>query len=214
MRNITFVLVINKIQLEESIRSTYGGNIDAHTYLQKFLTIEAAIPKVCDDNSSIISKYCYHLAHALEIPDNSDAPQLFEAIGEHLSLTLRQLEKCFSNYMLALASGNFRSSSTPLLVALCTIKSTNPSLFKNLQRKDITYTKIFNSLSYVETEEHHSIVLRYIMTWIKSCLMEDHEYASCDKNSAERKNFDRINVPSRRGYFETTLSKVTNFSVN
>lgn len=215
VRNVTFVLVINKLQLEESIRSTYGGNIDAHTYLQKFLTIEASIPKMASENTSIISKYCYHLAHALEIPENSDAPQIFEAIGEHLSLTLRQLEKSYSNFMLALASGNFRiNHSTPLLVFLCIIKSTNPSLFKNLQVKDISYGEVFNEINYIEDEEQHSHALRYTMTWIKSCLMNDDEYASYDLHSTERKIFQNIHVSSRRSHFDFILSKVTNFSIS
>jgi hypothetical protein len=215
VKNVTFVLVINKLQLEESIRSTYGGNIDAHTYLQKFLTIEASIPKMCSDNTSIISKYCYHLAHTLEIPNNSDVPQLFEAIGEHLSLTLRQLEKSYSNFMLALASGNIRiNHSAPVLVFLCIIKSTNPSLFNNLQRKDISYADIFNEISYVENEEQHSHLLRHTMTWIKSCLMSDSEYASYDLHSNERRVFQGTHISSRRDLFDFILSKVTNFSVN
>ena len=214
VKNITFVLVINKIQLEESIRSTYGGNIDAHTYLQKFLTIEAVIPKICGDNTSIISKYCYHLAHILEIPQNSDVPQLFEAIGEHLSLTLRQLEKSYSNFMLALASGNFRvNQSAPLLVVFCVMKSINPSAFKSLQKKDITYTKIFNDINYSDAEVHHSSVLRYMMTWIKASLMDDSEYNSYDLHSAERKIFQGVHVSSRRDHFDFILNKVKNFSV-
>lgn len=214
VNNVTFVLVINKLQLEESIRSTYGGNIDAHTYLQKFLTIEASIPNTCDDNTSIISKYSYHLAHKLEIPQNSDIPCIFAEVGEFLSLTLRQLEKSFSNYMLALASGNFRiSHSAPLLVALCIIKSTKPSLFKSLQKKDITYTKIFETLNYVEAEDH-STVLRYTMTWIKSCLMEDSEFSTYDINSLERKIFNGLHVSSRREHFNFILNKTTNLSIS
>jgi hypothetical protein len=42
---IVFVLVMHKAQLEESIRCVCGQNIDARTYLQKFLTIECILQK-------------------------------------------------------------------------------------------------------------------------------------------------------------------------
>nr|WP_282103389.1 P-loop NTPase fold protein [Halomonas getboli] len=45
VENVVFLLVMNKAQLEESIKSVYGQNIDAHTYLQKFVNIEAKLPK-------------------------------------------------------------------------------------------------------------------------------------------------------------------------
>ncbi|WP_051321564.1 KAP family P-loop NTPase fold protein [Chrysiogenes arsenatis] len=45
VKNVVFVLVMHKEQLEEAIRCVYGNNIDAHTYLQKFINIETAIPK-------------------------------------------------------------------------------------------------------------------------------------------------------------------------
>lgn len=36
---------MHKEQLEEAIKCVYGNNIDAHTYLQKFINIETSIPK-------------------------------------------------------------------------------------------------------------------------------------------------------------------------
>ena len=43
--NVVFVLVMNKIQLEQSVRIVYGQELDAHTYLQKFINLETRIPK-------------------------------------------------------------------------------------------------------------------------------------------------------------------------
>src|SRR5690606_32386565 len=45
VKNVVFLLVMHKQQLEEAIRSVYGANIDAHTYLQKFINVETSIPK-------------------------------------------------------------------------------------------------------------------------------------------------------------------------
>lgn len=45
VQHIVFVLVMNKSQLEESIKCIYGQNIDAYTYLQKFIHLEMRLPK-------------------------------------------------------------------------------------------------------------------------------------------------------------------------
>ena len=49
VKNVVFLLVMNKQQLEEAIKSVYGANIDAHTYLQKFINVETSIPKRVTD---------------------------------------------------------------------------------------------------------------------------------------------------------------------
>ena len=45
VKNVVFVLVMHRKQLEEAIKCVYGKNIDAHTYLQKFINIETTLPK-------------------------------------------------------------------------------------------------------------------------------------------------------------------------
>jgi predicted KAP-like P-loop ATPase len=45
VKNVVFVLVMHRKQLEEAVKCVYGGNIDAHTYLQKFINIETTLPK-------------------------------------------------------------------------------------------------------------------------------------------------------------------------
>ena len=45
VQKVVFVLVMHRNQLEEAVKSVYGQNIDAHTYLQKFINIETSLPK-------------------------------------------------------------------------------------------------------------------------------------------------------------------------
>ena len=45
VKNIIFILVMHKTQLEESVRCVYGQKIDANTYLQKFINLECPLPK-------------------------------------------------------------------------------------------------------------------------------------------------------------------------
>ena len=44
VNNIVFVLVMNKKQLEESVKCIYGQEIDAHAYLQKLFILKPQFP--------------------------------------------------------------------------------------------------------------------------------------------------------------------------
>jgi hypothetical protein len=60
VEKFVFLLVMNKVQLEESIRCVYGQNIDASTYLQKFINVECSLQKNIGINSHTndYSEYC------------------------------------------------------------------------------------------------------------------------------------------------------------
>jgi predicted KAP-like P-loop ATPase len=57
VKNVVFLLVMNKLQLEEAIRSVYGANIDAHTYLQKFINVETTIQRKLQLDITMTSSY-------------------------------------------------------------------------------------------------------------------------------------------------------------
>ncbi|MFQ1844328.1 P-loop NTPase fold protein [Aeromonas veronii] len=70
VKNVVFVLVMHKSQLEEAIKSVYGENIDAHTYLHKFINIETSLPKRLNSyHGHDISAYINRLLqlHELEL---------------------------------------------------------------------------------------------------------------------------------------------------
>lgn len=68
VENVVFVLVMNMEQLEEALRSVYGQRIDAHTYLQKFVNVEAKLPKRTGDSyTSDLSAYSKKLLQLHEL---------------------------------------------------------------------------------------------------------------------------------------------------
>ncbi|MDA8098490.1 MAG: P-loop NTPase fold protein [Nitrospiraceae bacterium] len=64
---IVFILVMNRTQMEESVKSQYGMGIDATEYLQKFINIWCTLPKneSADTNDvktyirSVVSQRCF-----------------------------------------------------------------------------------------------------------------------------------------------------------
>ncbi len=101
--NVKFVLVINKMQLEESIRAVYG-RIDAAEYLQKFIDVSASLSrneKVVTQSDSI--RYCRNLLEIHEIAKSAYSDQFVEFLGRfaiYAKLSLRQIEKIVSNFVI------------------------------------------------------------------------------------------------------------------
>ena len=74
-QNVVFVLVMNKVQLEQSVKIVYGQELDTHTYLQKFINLETRIPKrLSDPYMSDASKYIQKLISLHEFEDQRRYP--------------------------------------------------------------------------------------------------------------------------------------------
>lgn len=216
VKNITFVLVINKQQLQESIRFTYGSNIDAHAYLQKFLTFETEIPRKGSRDKSVVKAYCEYLAGAHEIERTEEAIALFSAIGEQFKLTLRQLEKVISNYTLLSASkGEPKGDVIGLYAGLCGIRVSHPEIFKRLDNLDISYDEFYHSLKYQNNEEIlYTHELNFCIKWIGMLLMNDESFTAIDKSSMEHRIYSTLRGRNRQSFLTNAINDITMFTLN
>ena len=214
VEHITFVLVMNKKQLEESIKFTYGPNIDAHTYLQKFLTLEATLPKRLAKRRNDIDIYCKSLYERHELPKNHETLiTLTSALSNHFNLTLRQIEKVFSN--IALSFSSFSSSTEPraeILVLTSTIKAIMPALFTRLARNQLTFEELAKEIGYNQTS-NGDYAMTYIMLWINYCIMSDEEFSKLDDHHPIKKLDDSIWGSFRKEILEQHINSLTNFSI-
>jgi hypothetical protein len=102
--NVKFVLVVNRNQLEESIRATYGPGTDAFEYLQKFVDVEASLPKNNRDLSkSDATGFCNSLFERHEVVNDQLSHSFNEFVKKfafYSNLSFRQMEKVYSRFML------------------------------------------------------------------------------------------------------------------
>jgi hypothetical protein len=108
--NVHFVLGAHLKQLENSVRVTYGSEIDAQLYLQKFISlhVELDTPGNYPPANSAISKYMSYLKEQMKIPDADDAIQSVTGYAVFANLSLRTAEKIMTTLavMRALAPGS------------------------------------------------------------------------------------------------------------
>lgn len=207
--NVNFLLVINKTQLQESIKSTYGANINAHTYLQKFITIEATLPKKKGRDGDI-EKYCQHLIDQYGL-ENDDWKEYFTALGTQLNCSLRELERIFSNLAIILMSERQGASVyEPLISTICTLKVMRPGVFSRLAEGDITIEDIQEAIKYHPDPRSENYVMEHIIEWLKACVMSDADFNNLDSSD----NIKRLGqqIRSRKTVLGLLVQKLNSFS--
>lgn len=192
VRNVVFLLVMHKQQLEEAIRSVYGANIDAHTYLQKFINIETSIPKrVTDRYSNDIELYIKKLLQLHEITTWGDDRLLADCLiplAQHFNLSLRQLEKVFTNLAIIYStSGENHLRLVPIIVFIAVVKVVNPNVFENLLFEKISYSTLCKEMEFGElNDEEGKFYVDYILNWVRFSMLSEAEYQAIDANDPIR----------------------------
>ena len=221
--NVVFVLVMNKEQLEESIRSVYGVNIDAHTYLQKFIHIETTLPKRAihrgDNDLNIYSKRLLEL-HAFEHwGDGQMIIECMEPLATHFNLSLRQLEKTYTNLAIIYsASAENHLRLVMIITLIATLKVVKPSLFRKLSAKQITYEELIQQLGLplTKSDDIGTPSLFAVNEWLAYCLLSDSELKALglnDRASKISQSLLQYNVDPK-GIIPLFCDQLNMFSVN
>ncbi len=181
VKNIVFVLVMNREQLEKSVKSVYGQEFDAHTYLQKFINIETAIPKKTGKHyDSDIAKYNRRLFELHQIQTWGDAVlEYLEALAKHFNLSLRQLERVYTNMAIfyATSAEEDKVRIVPIVSFLAVIKVIKLSMYNDLFDQEISYkdlcleTKLLDEKEYENEKE-----LRLVVKYLKFSLIPEIEF--------------------------------------
>jgi hypothetical protein len=223
VKNVVFLLVMNKLQLEEAIRSVYGANIDAHTYLQKFINVETSIPKrVTDRYSNDIDLYIKKLLQLHEITTWGDDHLIADCLtplAQHFNLSLRQLEKVFTNLAIVYSTSEENQLRlVPIIVFIAVVKVINPNLFGSLLLGKISFSTLcvqlgFGELSEEEKDKHHLI---WLLNWVRFSMLSESEYLGVDENDPIRQFEQTLwrYGSDRKRLLQMFCQKLSMFNVN
>lgn len=223
VKNVVFVLVMHKQQLEEAIRCVYGDNIDAHTYLQKFINIETSIPKrVSDRYSNDIVSYIHKLLKLHEITTWGDDRLIVDCLlplAQYFNLSLRQLEKVFTNLAIIYStSGENHLRLVHIIVFIAVVKVVNPNVFASLLQGKISFTSLSEQIGFRKLNEENESErkLFQLLSWIRFSMLTESEYQAIDANdpiSRLGQSLWRYNV-DREELLPMFCQKLSMFTVN
>jgi len=138
IKNLIFVLSIDKDQLCNSVKSVYGSELDAVNYLRRFIDIEylLKLPKRDKYLQSVYNKFGFE--DFFESRKQYDAFRyekdafwkILNILAESFNLSLREIEQFFSKmYLVVLSTKENIHLYTPLLLTLVFLKEKNRKLY-------------------------------------------------------------------------------------
>jgi hypothetical protein len=146
--NITFLLVMNRTQLEEAVRCEYGSGVDAPRYLQKFVSIWTSLPKLNDGYTSVPKKYLQNclsrMEYELQTRTHQSTIEFYEELATYYDLSLREIEKSLTSFAIIhnATDGNLNSDYSWISVFVAVTKVTSPDVYRKLANNSISYEEL------------------------------------------------------------------------
>ncbi len=129
--NIVFVLSLDKNQIEASIKSVYGAEIDATEYLRRFFNLEFGIPVADTQNyiSSLLTRFNLDPIFKERSQkgsqyenDRDNFVEYLNILANAMGLSLRAIERCITRLRIVMdqtpSNNNLDSALVALLIVL------------------------------------------------------------------------------------------------
>jgi nucleoside-triphosphatase THEP1 len=179
--NVHFVLGVHLSQLQNSVKAAYGSEIDASTYLQKFINLTIAHADVGRDlQQRQIYKYIMHLRGSVTFkPEDREtldgSCEFLQRVAEHHSMGFRTVERVFSHLAVCLAftkKDNLRPQ--PIVAGLCVLKAVYPELFIRAKKDLLRYDDVEKIFGFdtLNAAEGKAMIDRQ-RKWWQYCLMPE-----------------------------------------
>ena len=145
--DVSFVLFANMSQLENYVKTIYGPEVDARSYLHKFFTISTDLPqnrKNAHENDYI--KYFHRLSRHYGIDDRRDLDSVLPALFLYYGFSLREIEQCFTILSLHFAHLTEHSLSFNSMIAfLAVLRVRFLHVFRGIAAVKLSYDNVVDA---------------------------------------------------------------------
>jgi hypothetical protein len=150
---VHFIFGVNLEALENSVKSRYGSEIDASTYLQKFVSFTLSLPDEVGENPRVLSsfKYAQFLGEKMGTPKKllEEILDQVRCLSEVNHVSMRDISRIMSTAALLpeeIASDNVLGGWRTACVTLLITRIIKPPIFRSLVRSSITEEQLFSLL--------------------------------------------------------------------
>ena len=171
---LTFVLVMNRDQLQESVKSRYGSGINASLYLQKFINVWLTLPTIrsdtFSDHSNIFFDHAVKDMGSVILFNNLGLNRLFKILIKNNATSFREIERMLT-YLSVMENidSSLRGGNDQLVVAcICYLKVADPLVLRSILNKTAILDDVLTVLKISSNDtERVSQGLAYL---IEACL--------------------------------------------
>lgn len=224
--NITFLLVLNRAQLEASVKSEYGTE-DASTYLQKFINLWIGLPKRNDINQAQDSETYFIECIKLmgmqgQSPYENVWIEMFRVIVVYYNLSFREIERCLTNFAFIRASLNIELNHTYLWISayLSIIKVKYSFEYASLRKSKIDYSTLVSKTDLTDlVDTSYSIPLvvetHPLKLLLRYCLASDGEARGLEQTEEVKKYYFMTGIvrPRDRGAIKNVCKLLDSFQL-
>ena len=146
--NVTFLLVMNRNQLEESVRCEYGRGVQASKYLQKFISIWCSLPRNNINRLPVSAMYVKDCLNRMgyEVKNHNHNIKFFEEFVEHYSLSLRDIERSLTNFAIIynLKGDDLSEKEFMLCSFFAIVKVVYPDIYRKIANDSISCSELLD----------------------------------------------------------------------
>ena len=211
---ITFLLVMNRTQLEESVKSRYGIGIDSSTYLQKFINVWLSLPRVDSNNyhdfGEIFARDCLEKMTVNEPIFNTEAFSTLAELIKYNKPSFRDIERMLTYFAII---ENVRNEKMiryfqSMMALVCYLKVTSPQLLDSIVKRNITSEDVLQNLRLQSPDTLDCYTLEYLAIEIEFDLASEERRAEMfEQNLFDRFEMRRVS-PNVIGYFCGVLNNM------
>lgn len=181
--SITFLLVMNRAQMEEAVKHEYGMGVNATKYLQKFVSLWLNFPIPRKEMQGNIDKYVRYCLNNMGYGRSVPAETAFDnivSLSEHFNLSLRDIEKALSNFAIIQNARGGTTYEVDILISvfISIIKVVHPEAYSKLKRNQISYDELISdyNLSGLKQDKWETEREEHPIRWLlKAILADDKE---------------------------------------
>lgn len=151
VKNMVFVLSIDKTQLEAITAAVYGERIDAPEYLRRFIDLEYTLPvahtkqytRVLVERHELNSFFEARRSYSELQYDYDNFVEAFVQLSEVFGMSLRARERCLTRLAVVLTQTQENQYLDPFVCAfLIVVRTMRPELYKGLISGELTPSEL------------------------------------------------------------------------
>ncbi|EOA6545477.1 TPA: P-loop NTPase fold protein [Vibrio vulnificus] len=142
VKGITFLLVTNREQLEESIKSKYGQGINPTNYLHKFINVWLTMPRASDEYNDNGYQFLQNALSGMkeenEVIVNTESVSVLNDIVKFYQPSFREIERMLSYFSIInnmLGSQRYLENYQYMISMVCYLKACQPNCLKVVNGK-------------------------------------------------------------------------------
>lgn len=165
VQGLTFILVMNRSQLEESVKCRYGAGIEAQTYLQKFINVWLKLPenRSNDFGRSDKIKFIDYAIEKMEcrlLHQNPDMKKTIIELIEANNTSYREIERIMTQFAILQnvqhTIHSYEHSYQIAIAGLCFIKVNEPELYSGLINRKLNIDALVRRINIEPSINTHS----------------------------------------------------------